>query len=199
MTSLRYLILSFLLIALPACSANVTPQQKHFAPEVSAAALDNQIYCETKEVQCDAGSQRTEWRTEIDAPPQKVWAALTNYENYPNLIPSATSYKIVERNGNTLVIDTRGRRVIKLQGRVRYTEDPEHFILKWEKIKSNLNLNSGYWELTPIDRDGRTITQVYHYVYSAPNIIERAGNMTSHLEQDEIVMITKIREIAKKQ
>ena len=192
-------MLSVLLMSLPACTANIPAQQRHFAPQVSPDGLDLQIYCETTEVQCDAGSHRTEWRTEIDAPPQKVWAALTNYENYPNLIPSATSYKIVEHNGNTLVIDTRGRQIIKLQGRVRYTEDPEHFVLKWEKVKSNINLNSGYWELKPVDRDGRTITEVYHYVYSKPNIIESAGNMIERLEEDEIVMIGKIREIAQKE
>lgn len=199
MTSIRRLILSLLLIALPACSATIPTQRQSLAPEISTGGIDHQIYCQTTEVNSDLGSRRTEWRTEIDAPPQAVWAVLTDYENYPNLIPSATYYKIIERNGNTLIIDTRGKSTIKIQGRARYVEDPQNFIIKWEKIKSNVNLNSGYWELTPFEREGRIATAVFHYVYTSPNIIERAGNLTAHLEEDEIAMLRKIQQISEKQ
>jgi uncharacterized membrane protein len=209
MAQLRYLILSVLLIALPACSANIPSahQQQAFAAEslsnrasaATSAGLDHKIYCETKTVTSTEGTRRTEWCAEIDAPPQKVWAILTNYENYPNLIPSATSYKVVERNGNSLKIETKGHYVKDLEGFARYTEDPAAFTVKWQKITGNTNLNSGFWELKPFEHNGRIATHVFHYVYTAPNLLERIGGMVGKLEQDETTMITRIKEMAEKQ
>lgn len=196
MARFRYLILAILLTALPACRANLPAEPQNLSPEISAAGLDQQVYYETQEVKSNLGSHRTEWRTQIDAPPEKIWAVLTNYENYPNLLPSATEYKIVEREGNSLTIETRGRRIIKLKGRVRYTEQPDTFELRWEKIQSNINLNSGYWKLTPFEHNGRIGTNVFHFVYSRPSGIERIGNMMQHLEGDEVEMIRRIRAIA---
>ncbi|RKY25125.1 MAG: hypothetical protein DRP79_06960 [Planctomycetota bacterium] len=200
MAKLRYLMLFVLLIAFPACRANIPAQPQNLAPEISSTGLDIQVYYETKEVKSKLGSHRTEWRTLIDAPPKKVWAVLIDYENYPNLIPSATKYKIIERNGNSVVVETRGRHgFIKLRGTVRYVEDPDAFEIRWEKIQSKLNLNSGYWKLTPFEHDGRTATKLFHFVYSKPNTVERIGNMVGNLEKDEVVMIRKIRELAESQ
>ena len=199
MARFRYLILSVLIIAFPACRANAPVRSSHLSPEMSAAGLDHQVYYETREIKSELGSRRTEWRTKIDAHPEKVWSILTDYENYPNLIPSAIRYRIIERSGNSVVVETRGRRIIKLKGRARYEEDPDNFVLRWKKIKSNISLNSGYWKLTPIEHDGRIVTEVFHYVYSKPGALERMGNMIRHLEEEEVTMLRNIQELAENQ
>ena len=48
----------------------------------------------------------------VQAPPNLVWEVLTDYEGFPQFLPSVVSSKVTERSGNRTVVARRDRRKI---------------------------------------------------------------------------------------
>lgn len=122
----------------------------------------------------------------IDAPPEKVWKALRDYENYKKTMPYTEESKVVAREGGDKVIwfysvvnapfvDRRDY-VIKLVDESKWNNGEGFLKVSWTagndkapKKPDNVvrvQINDGYWQLEP--RDGGKKTFAVYYVYTDP-------------------------------
>jgi len=94
----------------------------------------------------------------IDAPLDKVWQVITDFENYPNFVPGHKDCKIIKRHGNEMTVESAV--IFKFMGIgsiVRYTtkyilKKPELIIFDTEK-----NRETGRYKLIPIDEGKRVV------------------------------------------
>ena len=204
-----YVVLGvFVFPAMSCTTVESTPDDvsREFVPLVTDKEISRVINCASKEQATEWGSYVTELSAVIFAPPEEVWALLTDYGKYIDFVPGATSYKIVERSGNEVTVEMRGIKKVKviftitkkLEATIKYTENESELWLEWHKQTSNINLNRGTWKLEPVTRNGKTYTLVTHVVYSAPNTKEKLADMVEHIEQDEAQIIRNMREILEK-
>lgn len=122
----------------------------------------------------------------IDAPPEKVWKALRDYENYKKTMPYTDVSRIVAREGGDKVIwfysvvnapfvDKRDY-VIKLVDESKWEDGKGFLKVSWTADNAKapkkpedvvrVNINDGYWRLEP--RDGGKKTFAVYYVYTDP-------------------------------
>jgi ribosome-associated toxin RatA of RatAB toxin-antitoxin module len=101
----------------------------------------------------------------VNAPPEKLWNAITDFEGYPKIVPSCASVKITQRYGNMVVVDFIVR-VIKI-GPIDITTDytlrynlkkPKRVDISW--VKGSVKNVSGYWEIIPV-AGGKKSVMVY--------------------------------------
>ncbi|MCK4358160.1 MAG: SRPBCC family protein, partial [Candidatus Cloacimonetes bacterium] len=98
----------------------------------------------------------------IDAPLDKVWQVITDFENYPNFIPGHKECKIIKRHGNEITVESAVTfKFMGIGSTVRYTtkhilKKPELIIVDTEK-----NRQRGCFKLIPID-EGRRVVLFYN-------------------------------------
>lgn len=106
----------------------------------------------------------------INAPLERVWNIITDYENYPNFVPQVEMVKIKSRDGNDLVLEyTLSFRFTVIKMKVRYTLltrlRPPHDIwwtLKKDE-KNDIEEAMGRWELIPLEENK---TAAFYTIYS---------------------------------
>ena len=104
----------------------------------------------------------------IDAPPEQVWAAITDYEHFSEFMPSTEGCRVLSREGNVSRVWFHIKFSFSvLSYAVRYTLR-QHFEgtsgIWWEMESGDLNNAIGSWELIPLD-GGRKCAAMYS-VYS---------------------------------
>ena len=88
----------------------------------------------------------------IDAPLDKVWNVLTDFENYPEFIPGQKVCKIIRIQDNEMIVKSAVEfKFMGIGSTVKYTtkyifKKPELIIYDIEK-----NRETGYYKLVPID------------------------------------------------
>ena len=94
----------------------------------------------------------------IDAPLDKVWQVITDFENYPDFIPGHKNCKIIKRHSNEITVESAVKfKFIGIGSTVRYTtkyrlQKPELIIFDTEK-----NRETGRYKLIPIDEGSRVV------------------------------------------
>ncbi len=101
----------------------------------------------------------------INATPENVWRALTDYDNLSKNLPKVVSSRVVERHGNEIILDQTGKTGIFIFERI------VHFRLKlceeylkriiFEQVEGDLSIYRGSWVLeTPPEVSGTVLSYV---------------------------------------
>ena len=97
---------------------------------------------------------------DIDATPEVVFAVITDYEAYPDILAEMESARIRSRTGNTVEADF----TINLIKRVSYTlalRETPPLRLEWETLKGPFKTNTGSWTL---ERRANGFTRAHYEV-----------------------------------
>ena len=94
----------------------------------------------------------------IDAPLDKVWKVLTDFENYPEFIPGHKDCKIIKKENNEITVESAVEfKFMVIGSTVRYTTK---YILKKPEliiIDTEINRETGRYKLIPIDQGKRVV------------------------------------------
>jgi ribosome-associated toxin RatA of RatAB toxin-antitoxin module len=102
----------------------------------------------------------------VKAPPAKVWAVITDYKNYPKMIPSVVEIEVISKKGDDLVIEME----IEVPGsNVEYKRHDRHFPPKRMEMwpaddEGDITRGRWRWELVPFFNDTAT-TEIYTVYY----------------------------------
>lgn len=90
----------------------------------------------------------------IPTPVEVVWSVLTDYEHFPQFLPSVVSCRVLEREPGRTVVERRDRRKIGFMPiKVRIiTENIEATgdRLDYRLLKGTLDAMEGSWQVTPV-------------------------------------------------
>lgn len=101
----------------------------------------------------------------IEAPPDRVWQAITDYDNLHRTLPKVVHSRVVERHGNDVLLEQRGKAgilifEITVRFRLQLHEEPLKRVT-FEQTEGDFSLYRGSWELEPVD-EGRATILRYH-------------------------------------
>ncbi len=106
------------------------------------------------------------WIT-FEAPPERVWADLVDYESHQYFMPMMKGIKVLERESNKALVEYKyDINIVFFSSRSKYQlehhYEPER--ITWTNIKGNRYLLSGSWELFPLNEGKKTLAsyQVYY-------------------------------------
>ena len=94
----------------------------------------------------------------IDAPLDKVWQVITDFENYPDFIPGQKVCKIINKQGNEMIVESAVEfKFMGVGSTVSYTtkyilQKPELIIFDTKK-----NRETGRYKFIPIDEGKRVV------------------------------------------
>lgn len=94
----------------------------------------------------------------VDAPPDRVWKAITSYSNYNEFLPLVTESQLKRRVNHTAyqyLTMSAPWPFIKHWMINENTEDRVHGILSFKQDKGNVKLEYGYWQVWPMP-NGKT-------------------------------------------
>jgi len=103
----------------------------------------------------------------VNAPPEVVWAVLTDFEHYPKFMPQTTDEKVLERQGDMVLIEqTLAIKVWQLPSvdityRLAYQLEPMTRIRFWHAA-GQMEGTYGGWDIMP----SGTQTFVFYTLYS---------------------------------
>jgi ribosome-associated toxin RatA of RatAB toxin-antitoxin module len=93
-----------------------------------------------------AGASKT---IEINAPIEKVFAVITDYEKYPEFLDEQTGAKVLSKNDNVAEVSFKLKVVKEIEYRLRIVESSPTGI-QWTLIKGEMmKENNGGWKLEP--------------------------------------------------
>ncbi len=97
----------------------------------------------------------------IDAAPEAVWAALTDYDNLHRTLPKVTASRLVERKNGEIVLEQTGRTGIFIFEKTvnfRLQVKEEHLKrIVFEQISGDFLVYRGSWRLLPLSGSYGTI------------------------------------------
>lgn len=88
----------------------------------------------------------------INAPPAKVWRALTDYGAYNQFMPRVAESKLVSRKGNSAIATMKLSLPFPFSGTWytnRYDENPGAMSLSWRSLNGSIKSTVGGWTLRP--------------------------------------------------
>ena len=101
----------------------------------------------------------------IAAPPEKIWAAITDYDRYKEFMPYTTESRIVKRTDDEVWFATALGFSLKT---VRYTIhlklDKPRWRIEWSLVEGDLKHNDGGWQLEPHGDEGDTFVTYWAHV-----------------------------------
>lgn len=93
----------------------------------------------------------------VQASAEIVWNVLTNYEQFPEFLPSVVASRVLERRDNRVLVERKDRRKIGIMPiRVKIvTENIEHAPdrIDYRMVDGTLDEMTGTWELTAVTGD----------------------------------------------
>lgn len=182
-----------LLFVLPVHAQDNASMMEHFA-SVSPAALENVLQKGQLLFVDNTPPGQPQFVTVImlfNAPVQKVFSIITDYDQYAGRIPQTTEVKVTRKKGN--VWDVNYRIEFKFSVITEHADytlqqvlDPPTSIT-WTRIAGNLDKVEGSWKLLPADNGQKTIG--FYRVYSD---IRSMGFLIKYLLEKQPVMNTAI-------
>lgn len=109
----------------------------------------------------------------INAPPERIWAIVSDCDRYEGRLPRIRAAREVERSGNTVVCEVTVALpfpISDLTARTRatHTAGPREWRREWTLIEGDYQRNDGSWVLTPFQGDSNR-TLVVYTVHAEPN------------------------------
>ncbi|MBW2277955.1 MAG: SRPBCC family protein [Deltaproteobacteria bacterium] len=96
----------------------------------------------------------------VDAPPDVVWAAISDWSSYSKIFPNTVSAEEISRKGDrTLLKMELGHKLVNVTYHCQLVRDNERKILSFklvENLPHDIESARGYWRLFP-QEDGRTL------------------------------------------
>ncbi|MGB9735841.1 MAG: type II toxin-antitoxin system RatA family toxin [bacterium] len=99
--------------------------------------------------------------TLFNAPINEVFSIVSDYNDYAKHIPQTTSVKVVQKNGNVLIVD------YKVEFKFSILSEHANYTLKhvlnppdsitWTRVAGNLKTVEGSWKFLPVDNGKKTI------------------------------------------
>ncbi len=91
----------------------------------------------------------------IDAPIERVYAVITDYERYPEFLPENQAVTVLERDGNTVHVRFEVEMVMRVEYTLAIVEEPNRSV-QWTLLDARmLSENRGGWELEALS-DSKT-------------------------------------------
>lgn len=115
---------------------------------------------------------QVETSTLIDAPLDRVYAIAQDTDSYPEFIRDVHSVKVVERTGNSLVVDYVGivpTFNLKIRWRQEETWDDDAHTSRFHQIDGDYDKMSGSWTFNE-EKGGVRFDQSLDYEYNVPTI-----------------------------
>ena len=124
------------------------------------------------------GAQR---KIVIRTTPDKVFAAITDYEKYPVFLDEVTSARIDSRSGNTATASFEvDIKVKKIGYTIKLTEKTNESV-SWTLIRGDfMEVNNGSWQLKDLG-DGRT--EATYTVEIVPKVPRLLGKMKEKISK----------------
>ncbi len=129
--------------------------------------------------------------TLFNAPEEKVFSTITDYDHYAGNIPQTTEVKVEQKTGNVWIVN------YKIEFKFSILSEHADYTLKqvleppgsitWTRIAGNLDKVEGSWKLTPIDNGEKTIG--FYRVY---NDISSLGFLIRYMLEKQPVLNTAI-------
>jgi ribosome-associated toxin RatA of RatAB toxin-antitoxin module len=96
----------------------------------------------------------------VDAPPDIVWQAISDWSSYPKIFPNTVAAEELSRKGDRSMLKMElGHKLISVTYHCEITRDQERRILSFrllENLPHDIEAARGYWRLFP-QEDGRTL------------------------------------------
>jgi len=90
---------------------------------------------------------------DINAPIEKVYAIVVDYEKYPEFLDEQTGAKVLSRNGNIVEVSFKLKVVKEIEYKLRLVETAPTE-LSWTLIKGEMmKVNNGGWKLEALGAD----------------------------------------------
>jgi ribosome-associated toxin RatA of RatAB toxin-antitoxin module len=100
----------------------------------------------------------------VDAPPERVWKTLVDWNNYPEVFPNTISCREISRKDNRSLIKMKlGHPVISVTYHLEMRLDEKSRTLSFDQVSSHpsdLDDIRGYWRLFPQKNDRTLIAYV---------------------------------------
>ncbi|MBI4617368.1 MAG: SRPBCC family protein [Planctomycetes bacterium] len=88
----------------------------------------------------------------VAAPPDRVWQAITDYENYPEFMPDTVACTVVKHEGLEFQLH---QEIEVAWRRVRYdllvTHREDRLGTSWHKVSGDLDVNDGSWSIVQVE------------------------------------------------
>jgi ribosome-associated toxin RatA of RatAB toxin-antitoxin module len=198
--STLFMIASLCLLGLPAqaaspkhCQAQQQLQEQQTQP--IQTTKDNSLKAGTKEIKSPANKLSSSvFETTIKAPKEIVWAALTDFNRYPQIFPRMKSCQILKREGSLVYLETILKPQMFVKQECQHTINDlagEPDILHWRMIDGNFKSVEGEWRLKPSkDKQGCLVSYTLK-VDPGPIIPKPMAVMALKMVQKEIVVNIK--------
>lgn len=87
-----------------------------------------------------------------------LWAAITDYESYPEFVDGCVGCQVKKRKGNTAVVDYKVNKLKEFSYTLEHKETPKKRV-EWKMIEGELfKSNDGSWEIKDRGKDGLEVT-----------------------------------------
>lgn len=92
---------------------------------------------------------------EVDTPPERLMAVITDFGRYPEFLPEMVRSTVLRRDGAvwTVAFQVRMIRVVEYTLRL---EQVDALHLRWQLVEGGFKSNDGGWALEPLDAGTRT-------------------------------------------
>lgn len=131
----------------------------------------------------------TETNVTFKAPIEKVFQAITSYEDYPNFVEGVSDVEILHRDDNGAKVQYSINMIKKLKYILNMTHQKPHKI-EWELDSGDLfKVNEGAWELK--DNGDGTTDVTYRVALDIKGFIPMAGKIVSSLTEGQLPKMLK--------
>lgn len=98
-------------------------------------------------------SEKTREEIVIDAPIERVYAVITDYERYPEFLPENQSVTVLKREGSSVTVRFEVEMVMRVEYTLAITEEPPHSV-QWALVDARmLSENQGGWQLEALSEN----------------------------------------------
>ncbi|HEY4120176.1 MAG TPA: SRPBCC family protein [Byssovorax sp.] len=107
----------------------------------------------------------------MDAPPEKVWAIVSDCSKYKERMPRIAAARELARAGNTRTCEVTIEMPFPLSNLTAvtlatHTEAPPHFVRAWKLVRGDYKVNDGSWDVTAAPGGKSKVT---YSVHAEPN------------------------------
>lgn len=175
----------------PAAALDEPPSWRNMDKQVLAKLLENGELASVDYV----GPEKLEMCSVgilANAPPEKVWKAITDFDGYAKLMPDMSVANVVERGENTAVVHftVTVLKVSMLNISTEYTlrykfNPPKRADISW--VSGQVKNVNGYWELFPVDGGKKTVV-----IYAITSDLASANKLVGAALKDQPATVMAI-------
>jgi len=136
----------------------------------------------------------------IDAPPEKVWAIVSDCAHYARHFNRIAASKELSREGNTVTCEVTTDMPFPLSdltsvNRAVHTVDPgKRWLREWKLLRGDYDFNQGSWELVPF-RGNAQRTLARYRLHAQPKVGLPQGLVQAAQERNLPGVMHRLREL----